>query len=49
MLERADELGVPVIATALVYQLYRTLQKQGLGDQGNHALIKALHRMTGGA
>jgi 3-hydroxyisobutyrate dehydrogenase len=47
VLERADQLGVPVIATALVYQLYRTLQQQGLGSEGNHALVKALHRMTG--
>ncbi|MDH3250513.1 MAG: NAD(P)-dependent oxidoreductase [Acidimicrobiia bacterium] len=47
VLERADQLGVPVIATALVYQLYRTLQQQGLGAEGNHALVKALHRMTG--
>ncbi|HEY5649900.1 MAG TPA: NAD(P)-dependent oxidoreductase [Acidimicrobiia bacterium] len=47
VLERADQLGVPVIATALVYQLYRTLQQQGLGGDGNHALVKALHRMTG--
>ncbi len=48
VLERADELGVPVIATALVHQLYRTLQQQGLGGEGNHALVKALHRLTGG-
>ncbi len=47
VLERADQLGVPVIATALVYQLYRTLQHQGLGGEGNHALVKALTRMTG--
>jgi 3-hydroxyisobutyrate dehydrogenase len=47
VLERADQLGVPVIATALVYQLYRTLQQQGLGSEGNHALVKALHRMAG--
>lgn len=47
VLERADELGVPVLATALIHQLYRTLQTQGLGGEGNHALIKALQRMTG--
>lgn len=47
VLERADQLGVPVIATSLVYQLYRTLQQQGLGSEGNHALVKALHALTG--
>ncbi len=47
VLERADQLGVPVLATSLVYQLYRTLQQQGLGSEGNHALVKALHALTG--
>lgn len=48
VLERADQLGVPVIATSLVYQLYRTLQQQGLGSEGNHALVKALYALSGG-
>ena len=47
VLERADQLGVPVIATSLIYQLYRTLQQQGLGSEGNHALVKALQALTG--
>ena len=47
VLERADQLGVPVIATSLVYQLYRTLQQQGLGSEGNHALVKALRALAG--
>ena len=47
VLERADQLGVPVLATALVYQMYRTLQQQGLGGEGNHALVKAIQAMTG--
>ncbi|MDP3984502.1 MAG: NAD(P)-dependent oxidoreductase, partial [Acidimicrobiia bacterium] len=33
-LEAADEMGVPLIATSLVFQLYRTLQAQGLGGEG---------------
>lgn len=45
VLERADQLGVPVIATAMVYQLYRSLQTRGLGAEGNHALVKALQAM----
>jgi len=30
-----------------VFNLYRTLQEQGLGGEGNHALLKALEKMTG--
>lgn len=47
VLEAADELGVPALGTSLVFQLYRTLQTQGLGSEGNHAMVKALERMTG--
>jgi 3-hydroxyisobutyrate dehydrogenase len=47
VLEAADQMGVPVTATAQVFQMYRTLQQQGLGAEGNHALLKALERMTG--
>ncbi len=47
VLEAADQMGVPVVATSLVFNLYRTLQAQGLGGEGNHALIKALEKMTG--
>ncbi len=47
VLEAADELGVPVPGTALVFQLYRALQNRGLGGEGNHALVKALEEMSG--
>lgn len=47
VLEAADELGIPTMATSMVFHLYRTLQSQGLGGEGNHALVKALERMTG--
>ena len=47
VLEAADQMGVPVAATSLVFNLYRTLQQQGLGSEGNHALIKALEKLTG--
>jgi len=46
-LEAADELGVPLPATALVFQLYRALQQRGLGSEGNHALVKALEELSG--
>ena len=47
VLEAADALGVPTLATSTVFHLYRTLQAAGLGDEGNHALVKALERLAG--
>jgi 3-hydroxyisobutyrate dehydrogenase len=46
-MQAADELGIPVLATSLVFNLYRTLQAQGLGGEGNHALVKALEHLSG--
>lgn len=42
ILEYAGELGVPLIATGMIRQLYARLQKEGKGHLGNHALIQAL-------
>lgn len=47
VLDAADELGAPVPGTSLVFQLYRALQRRGLGGDGNHALVKALEEMSG--
>jgi 3-hydroxyisobutyrate dehydrogenase len=47
VLEAADTLGVPLPGTALIFQLYRALQARGLGNDGNHALIKALNQLRG--
>ena len=47
VLEAADQMGVPMLGTSLVFNLYRTLQQQGLGLQGNHALVKALEHLAG--
>lgn len=49
VLEAADELGVPLLATSMVFQLYRSLQQAGLGGEGNHALAKAVERLAGHA
>jgi 3-hydroxyisobutyrate dehydrogenase len=46
-LEAADEMGVPLLGTSTVFQLYRTLQRAGLGKEGNHALAKALEKLAG--
>ena len=47
VLEAADELGVPLPGTSLIFQMYRTLQARGLGEQGNHILVQALENMAG--
>ena len=47
VLGAADNMGIPVIATALCFNLYRTLQAQGHGGDGNHSIIRALEAMAG--
>ncbi len=47
VLEAADQVGAPVLSTASIFQMYRSLQAVGLGTEGNHALVKAIERMSG--
>ena len=47
VMEAADEIGVPMLGTGMIYQFYRTLQEKGLGLEGNHALVKALENLSG--
>jgi len=47
VLEAADQVGAPVLSTASIFQMYRSLQAVGLGAEGNHALVKAIERMSG--
>jgi 3-hydroxyisobutyrate dehydrogenase len=47
VLEAADEMGIPMLATSLIFNLYRSLQHDGLGLEGNHALVKALEKLSG--
>ena len=47
VLEAADQNGVPLPGTALIFQLYRTLEAKGLSGDGNHALVKALEALAG--
>jgi len=46
VLDAADELGVPLPGTSLIFQLYRTLEARALGEEGNHALVKALEALS---
>lgn len=47
VLQAADQMGVPILGTSTIFNLYRTLQQKGLGDEGNHALVKALEALAG--
>lgn len=47
VMQAADQFGVPLPATSLIFQFYRTLQAQGFGGEGNHALMKALENLSG--
>jgi 3-hydroxyisobutyrate dehydrogenase len=46
VLEYARDLGVPLLATSIINQLYARLQKEGKGRLGNHALIQALEPLA---
>lgn len=47
VLEAADEMAVPLPGTSLIFNFYRPLEAQGLDQEGNHALIKAIERLAG--
>ncbi len=47
VLSAAADNGVPVPLMANLYQYYKTLQAQGHGQQGHHALIKAMENLAG--
>ena len=47
MVEAAKELGLPMLVTSMVHQLYNKLQKDGKGGLGNHALVQAMEDMSG--
>ena len=47
VLEFAAELGVPLLATSMISQLYSRLQHDGKGGLGNHALIQAVAPLAG--
>ncbi len=47
VLEAADKLHLPLPGTALAHQLYQAVETRGLGDEGNHALVKALEALAG--
>lgn len=47
VLKAAADNGVPVPLMTQLYDYYKTLQAQGHGQEGHHALIKALEHLAG--
>ncbi len=45
-LEAGRSSHTPLPGTALVHQLYTALEAAGLGDEGNHALVKAIEQLA---
>jgi 3-hydroxyisobutyrate dehydrogenase len=46
VLDAADKLHLALPGTALTHQLYQAAETRGLGDEGNHALVKALEELA---
>lgn len=47
ILDAAREMHLSLPVTAVVHQLYASLEAAGLGDEGTQALVKAHERLTG--
>jgi 3-hydroxyisobutyrate dehydrogenase-like beta-hydroxyacid dehydrogenase len=48
MLAYSCELGVPLLVTRIVSQLYGRLEREGKGLLGNHPFIQVLEPLTPG-
>jgi len=46
VLSAANDLNAPLPATALVHQLYKQLEEEGLGEVGTQALVTAIEQMS---
>ena len=45
--EAAREMQLPLLTTPLVSQVYLLLQREGVGEEGTQAYVKALERLAG--
>ena len=45
-LEAAEGMDLPLPGTALVHQLYAAVERRGLGEEGNQALVRALEYLA---
>ena len=47
IMETANEIKMPLIGTSVVYQMYRSLDAEGLRQKGTQAVIKAVEKLAG--
>ena len=47
IMETSEELNLPLPATALVHQLFRSVQADGNGDLGTQSLITTMEKLAG--
>ncbi|MBI4234656.1 MAG: NAD(P)-dependent oxidoreductase [Chloroflexi bacterium] len=47
ILDAAREMQLPLLTTPIVHQLYRAVEREGLGEEGTQAYIKALEKLAG--
>lgn len=47
ILEAAREWHLPLFTTPLVHQVFQIIERQGLGDEGTQAYVKALEQLAG--
>jgi 3-hydroxyisobutyrate dehydrogenase len=47
VLETASELDLPLPGTALVNQIFRIAEAEGLGEKGTQAAIKSMEKISG--
>ena len=45
--EAADQMGLPLLGTSMIHNLFRVLEADGRADEGTQALVKALEKLTG--
>ena len=47
IMETANEIKMPLIGTSVVYQMYRSLDAEGLRQKGTQAVINAVEKLAG--
>ncbi len=46
-MEAAAEANMPLVETAIVQQMYKSMEADGLTEKGTQAIIKAVEKIAG--
>jgi 3-hydroxyisobutyrate dehydrogenase len=46
IMETASEIKMPLACTAVVHQMYRSLDAMGLRDKGTQAVVRAVEKLA---